>query len=46
MVEKIRIYCKNNSKYQDFDAGISLLDIYKALNVELPNPLAGARVNN
>jgi uridine kinase len=46
MVEKIRIYCKNNSKYQEFDAGISLLDIYKTLNVELPYPLAGARVNN
>ncbi|GHS94082.1 uridine kinase [Bacteroidia bacterium] len=46
MVETIRIYCKNNSKYQDFDAGISLLEIYKALNIELPHPLAGARVNN
>ena len=46
MIEKIRIYCKNNSKYQDFDAGVSLLEIYKALNVELPNPLAGVRVNN
>ena len=46
MIEKIQIYCKNNSKYQDFDAGVSLLEIYKALNVELPNPLAGVRVNN
>ncbi|GHT59907.1 uridine kinase [Bacteroidia bacterium] len=46
MVETIRIYCKNNSKYQDFDAGISLLEIYKALNIELLHPLAGARVNN
>jgi uridine kinase len=46
MIEKVRIYCKNNSKYHDFDAGISLLEIYIALNVELPNPLAGARVNN
>jgi len=46
MIEKIQIYCKNNSKYQDFDAGVSLLEIYKALNVKLPNPLAGARVNN
>ena len=46
MIEMIQIYCKNNSTYQDFDAGISLLEIYKAMNVELPNPLAGARVNN
>ena len=46
MIEKIQIYCKNNSKYQDFDIGVSLLEVYKALNVELPNPLAGVRVNN
>ncbi|GHT61443.1 uridine kinase [Bacteroidia bacterium] len=46
MVEKIRIYCKNNSHSQDFDAGVSLLEMYEALNVELPNPLTGARVNN
>jgi len=46
MLEKIQIYCKNNSKYQDFEAGVSLLEIYKAMNVELPNPLAGVKVNN
>lgn len=46
MVEKIRIYCKNNSQSPDFDAGVSLLEIYKALSVELSHPLAGARVNN
>lgn len=46
MAEKIRIYCKNNSGYQEFDAGVSLLEIYKALNVKLSHPLAGARVNN
>jgi uridine kinase len=46
MDEKIRIYCKNNSEYQNFDVGISLLEVYKALNMGLPNPLVGAKVNN
>ena len=42
----IRIYCKNTNTYQDFAAGISLLEIYEAMKIELPCPLAGARVNN
>jgi len=42
----IRIYCKNTNTYQDFEAGISLLEIYEALKIELPHPLASARVNN
>ena len=42
----IRIYCKNTNTYEDFEAGISLLEIFKALNIELPNPLVAARVNN
>ncbi|MDR1631902.1 MAG: nucleoside kinase [Dysgonamonadaceae bacterium] len=45
-MEKIRIYCKNNSGYQEFDPGVSLLEIYKTLDVKLSHPLAGARVNN
>ena len=42
----IRIYCKNTNTYQDFEAGVSLLEIYDAINIKLPHPLAGARVNN
>jgi len=42
----IRIYCKNTNTYQDFEAGISLLEIFEAMKIKLPNPLAGARVNN
>jgi uridine kinase len=46
MENMIRIYCKNNSKYHDFNIGVTLLEIYKTLDVKLPNPLAGARVDN
>ena len=42
----IRIYCKNTNTYQDFEAGIPLLEIFEAMKIELPHPLAGARVNN
>ena len=42
----IRIYCKNTNTYQDFEAGISLLEIFKAMKIKLPHPLAGVRVNN
>ena len=42
----IRIYCKNTNSYQDFEAGVSLLKIFEAMKIKLPNPLAGARVNN
>jgi len=46
MTEKIKIFCKNNGKYGEFEAGVSLLEIYDAMNVALPYPLAAARVNN
>ncbi|MDR1561615.1 MAG: nucleoside kinase [Dysgonamonadaceae bacterium] len=46
MTEKIRIFCKNTGEYRDFDAGVSLLEIYDAMQVKLKYPLAGARVNN
>jgi len=42
----IRIYCKNTNTYQDFRAGVSLLEIFEVLKIKLPHPLAGARVNN
>jgi len=42
----IRIYCKNTNTYQEFEAGISLFEIFEAMKIELPKPLAGGRVNN
>ena len=46
MGNKIRIFCKNTETYQDFEVGISLLEIYNQMNISLPFPLAGAKVNN
>jgi uridine kinase len=42
----IRIFCRNTNTWKDFEAGVSLLEIYEAMKIELPRPLAGARVNN
>jgi len=42
----INIYCKNTNTFQEFEAGITLLEIYNAMKIKLPHPLAGARVNN
>lgn len=46
MENKIQIYCKNTDTYREFKAGVTLLDIYHAMNVSLPHRLAGAKVNN
>ena len=42
----ITIYCKNSDSYHDFPAGVSLLDIYNALQVKLPYQVVAALVNN
>jgi uridine kinase len=42
----IRIYCKNTNTFQDVEAGISLLEIFEKMKIELPEPLAGGHVNN
>ena len=42
----IRIFCKNTNSFHDFEAGVSLLEIFEILRIKLPNPIAGARVNN
>jgi uridine kinase len=46
MEERINIYCKNNNRRQKFNPGVSLLGIFKEMEVQLPFPLAAARVNN
>ena len=42
----IQIYCRNTKTFKDFEAGVSLLEIFNEMKISLPNPLAGARVNN
>lgn len=46
MEDQINIFCKNNLKTQQFRAGVSLLDIYEAMAVELPYLLTCAKINN
>ncbi len=46
MEDKVRIYCKNNKKYQTFKAGVSLLEVYEAMEVNLPYRLTSVKVNN
>ena len=46
MEHKIQIYCKNNNTFNEFDAGISLLEIYEKMDIELPCQLTCAKVNN
>ncbi|MDR1764163.1 MAG: nucleoside kinase [Dysgonamonadaceae bacterium] len=46
MLELIKIFCKNNGEYYDFEAGVTPLEIFKSKNIRLANPLAGVRVNN
>ena len=46
MNNKIQIYCKNTNAYQEFDIGISLLEVFRAMNPSLPWRLGGVKVNN
>ncbi|MDR0799198.1 MAG: nucleoside kinase [Dysgonamonadaceae bacterium] len=46
MQETVRIYCKNNDSYQDFPIGVSLLEVYRTMEVKLPHAPTCARVNN
>ena len=46
MNKLIQIYCKNTNTFHDFEAGISLLEIYEALQIKLSRPIGGVRVNN
>lgn len=42
----IEIFCKNNGQSKEFPAGVSLLDIYKELDLNLENGVLAARANN
>ena len=45
MSNLVSVYCKNTQTYHEFPMGISLLDIYHQLGVQLPYPVLAARVN-
>lgn len=42
----IRIYCKNNGVTKEFEKGLSLREIYDGLELDLPNGVIAAKVNN
>ena len=46
MEEKINIYCKNTDRQQTFNAGVSLLEVYQEMGIDLLSPLTCAKVNN
>jgi uridine kinase len=46
MEEMIRIYCRNTKTYGEFRPGVSLMEVYRAMGVELTGGPLAARVNN
>jgi uridine kinase len=46
MEKIITVYCKNTNSYHDFQAGSSLLEIYRKLQIQLPFQVVAALVNN
>jgi len=44
--ETITIYCKNNKKYYEFEAGISVMEIYEKIDFKTPYLLTCCRVDN
>lgn len=45
MEKEITVYCKNTKSYHNYPAGVSLLEIYRDLPVQLACPVVAARVN-
>lgn len=45
MDKSVTIYCKNTKSYHSFPLGISLIEIYNALEIKLKYKLVAARVN-
>jgi uridine kinase len=45
MEKQVTIYCKNTKSYHDYPMGISLIEIYQDLKIELKYPVMAARVN-
>ena len=44
--ETITVYCKNNQKYYEFEAGISVLEIYNQIDFKTPYLLTCCKVDN
>lgn len=42
----VRIFCKNSGETRQFPAGVSLMDVYNNLDLNLPYDAVAARVNN
>ncbi|MBR3883221.1 MAG: nucleoside kinase [Bacteroidaceae bacterium] len=42
----VRIFCKNSGETRQFPAGVSLMDVYNNLDLNLPYDVVAARVNN
>jgi len=45
MEKEVTIYCKNTKSYHVYPLGISLIEIYEDLKIELKFPVMAARVN-
>lgn len=45
MNNQITIFCKNTNSYHVYPLGISLIEIYRDLNIQLKYPVMAARVN-
>ena len=45
MDNTVTIFCKNNKQFKDYPMGVTLLDIYKDLNIHLDYDVIAARVN-
>ncbi|MDR3652975.1 MAG: nucleoside kinase [Paludibacter sp.] len=45
MENQVTIYCKNTKSYHIYPLGISLIEIYRDLKIELQYPVMAARVN-
>ncbi len=45
MDKQVTIYCKNTKSYHNYPIGISLIEIYKDLNIVLKHRVVAARVN-
>lgn len=44
--DMIQIYCRNNGKTKEFQAGVSLKEVYDSMELEMPYGVIAARVNN
>ena len=42
----IRIYCKNNGVTKEFESGLTLREIYDRMELDMPNGVIAAKVNN